>query len=136
MVEGEGACLLAALSLHGLLPQEFPREAWNLAVGAWFRLGGTQKANVSHCLYSFQAGQCSQPLSQPAAGSPQCLVGFTCDGREVNAAITDTHVCLSEAPTTTVWVAILSDACLPFMELRKTLAVECTGLGVQLHGTY
>ena len=38
----EGACLMAALSIHGLLPPEFPREACNLAVGIWFKLGGTQ----------------------------------------------------------------------------------------------
>ena len=74
-------------------------------------MGGTQRANAPHRLYRFSEGQCSQPLCQPAAGGPQCLVGYTRDGREVNASVEGNQVLGT------------------FMELRKTLAVECTGLG-------
>ncbi len=61
VVSEEGACLVAALSLHGLLPDSFPREAWNLAVGTWFWLGGTQNASMSHrlyCLYQLANAPC------------------------------------------------------------------------------
>ena len=53
IVSTEGASTVAALSLHGLLPESFPRHAWNLAVGTWFRLrlGGTQKTSMAHKLY-------------------------------------------------------------------------------------
>ena len=64
MVSAEGASTVAALSLHGLLPDSFPRHAWNLAVGTWFRLGGTQKTSMGHQLYCIPAGQQTLPLPQ------------------------------------------------------------------------
>ena len=63
------------------------------------------------------------------SGGPHRLVGYTCDGREVMASVDGHQVSLAEVANTTVWVALLVDTCLPFVELRKTLAVECTGLG-------
>ncbi len=68
-------------------------------------------------------------MSTSHIGAPRCLVGFARDGKEVNVELTNTHVCLGECPNTAVWVAILNDACLPYMDLRKSLSVECTGLG-------
>ena len=65
MVSAEGASTVAALSLHGLLPDSFPRHAWNLAVGAWFRLGGTQKTSMGHQLFRYL--QDSRPMPPPSA---------------------------------------------------------------------
>ena len=70
MVSAEGASTVAALSLHGLLPDSFPRHAWNLAVGTWFRLGGTQKTSMGHQLCRIPAGQQTLPLPQ-SVNAPQ-----------------------------------------------------------------
>ena len=118
IVSAEGASTVAALSLHGLLPESFPRHAWNLAVGTWFRLGGTQKTSMAH-----------MPLPQSVNASPKCLVGFTSEGKEVNVELTNTHLCLGTCTDTDVWVAIFLGTCLPYLNLRKSLSVECTGLG-------
>ena len=95
MVSAEGASTVAALSLHGLLPDSFPRHAWNLAVGTWFRLGGTQKTSMGHQLYRIPAGQQTLPLPQSVNASPKCLVGFTGEGKEVSVELTNTHLCLT-----------------------------------------
>ena len=129
IVSTEGASTVAALSLHGLLPESFPRHAWNLAVGTWFRLGGTQKTSMAHKLYCIPAGQQTMPLPQSVSASPKCLVGFTSEGKEVNVELTNTHLCLGTCTDTEVWVAIFLDTCLPYLNLRKSLSVECTGLG-------
>ena len=68
---------MAALSLHGLLPPEFPREAWNLAIGVWFKLGGTQRTEVPHRLFRLHAGQLALPLSIPISS---LRAGGDCDG--------------------------------------------------------
>ena len=129
VVSAEGASTVAALSLHGLLPESFPRHAWNLAVGTWFRLGGTQKTSMAHKLYCIPAGQQTMPLPQSVNASPKCLVGFTSEGKEVNVELTNTHLCLGTCTDTEVWVAIFLDTGLPYLNLRKSLSVECTGLG-------
>ena len=137
MVSAEGASTVAALSLHGLLPDSFPRHAWNLAVGAWFRLGGTQKTSMGHQLYRIPAGQQTMPLPQSVNASPKCLVGFTGEGKEVSVELTNTHLCLGSCTDTDVWVAIFLGTCLPYLNLRKSLSVECTGLGgADLNGPY
>ena len=64
-----------------------------------------------------------------ADGVSKCLKGFTRDGREVQAVLSEQQVCLNAAFNVEVWVSHCDDKCLPFVELRKTLAVECTGLG-------
>ena len=115
MVSTEGASTVAALSMHGLLPDSFPRHAWNLAVGTWFRLGGTHKTGMAHKLYCIPAGLQSMPLLQSVSAAPKWLVGYTREGKEVNVEL--------------VWVAIFQDTCLPHLDLRKSLSVECTGLG-------
>ena len=137
MVSAEGASTVAALSLHGLLPDSFPRHAWNLAVGTWFRLGGTQKTSMGHQLYRIPAGQQTMPLPQSVNASPKCLVGFTGEGKEVSVELTNTHLCLGSCTDTDVWVAIFLGTCLPYLNLRKSLSVECTGLGgADLSGTF
>ncbi len=80
-------------------------------------------------LYRFPEGQLSMPLCLPISGGPHRLVGYACDGREVMASVDGHQVSLAEVADATVWVALLVDTCLPCVELRKTLAVECTGLG-------
>ena len=45
----------------GQLPESFPRHAWNLAVGTWFRLEGTQTTSLAHKL-CIPAGQQTMPL--------------------------------------------------------------------------
>ena len=127
-VSDEGACLLAALSLHGLLPHDFPREAWNLSIGSWFKLGGTQRSGVPHRLFRFRAGQVALPLSIPVASGQGRRRGFTRDGREVEVTVDDYQVSLDGILESDVWVALL-DSCLPFVEIRKQLRVERTGLG-------
>ena len=137
MVSAEGASTVAALSLHGLLPDSFPRHAWNLAVGTWFRLGGTQKTSMGHQLYRIPAGQQTLPLPQSVNASPKCLVGFTGEGKEVSVELTNTHLCLGSCADADVWVAIFLGTGLPYLNLRKSLAVECTGLGgADLNGPY
>ena len=84
---------------------------------------------MSHRLYCIPAGQRSMPLGQSVIGTPRWLVGFTSDGKEVNVELTNTHVCPEDCPSTAVWVAIFHDTCLPYLDLRKSLSVECTGLG-------
>ena len=79
----EGACLMAALSLHGMLPLGFLREAWNLAVGIWFKLGGTQRVDCPHRLFHVPAGQVALPLSIPLKAGQGRHRGFTREGREV-----------------------------------------------------
>ena len=84
---------------------------------------------MSHCLYTFRAGQRSQPLSQPVTGAPNAWSALLAMGGRQMRRSQIPMCALARSPTTTVWVAFLNDACLPHMELRKTLAVECTGLG-------
>ena len=137
MVSADGASTVAALSLHGLLPDSFPRHAWNLAVGTWFRLGGTQKTSMGHQLYRIPAGQQTLPLPQSVNASPKFLVGFTGEGKEVSVELTITHLCLGSCADADVWVAIFLGTGLPYLNLRKSLAVECTGLGgADLNGPY
>ena len=97
IVSTEGASTVAALSLHGLLPDSFPRHAWNLAVGTWFRLGGTQKTRMAHKLYCIPAGQQTMPLPQSVSAS--LLVGYTSEGKE-DVELTNTHLCLWLAAST------------------------------------
>ena len=125
----EGACLMAALSMHGLLPHEFPREAWNLAVGIWFKLGGTQLADCPHRLFNIPAGQVAIPVSIPLHAGHGQYRGFARDGREVPVTIDTYQVSLDAVVDSDVSVAFLVDSCLPYVEMRKLLRVECTGLG-------
>ena len=125
----EGACLMAALSIHGLLPPEFPREAWNLAVGSWFKLGGTQRAECPHRLFNVPAGQVAIPLSIPLKAGQGRHRHFARDGREVPVTVETYQVSLDEVVDSDVSVALLVDTCLPFVEVRKLLRIECTGLG-------
>ena len=69
----------------------------------------------------------TSPVSFP--GGPDRLRGFTRDGREVMVSVDCHQVCLEELSDPDVWVALLVDTCLPYIELRKKLSVECTGLG-------
>ena len=131
MVSAEGASTVADLSLHGLLPDSFPRHAWNLAVGTWFRLGGTQKTSMRHQLYRIPAGQQTLPLLQSVNASPKCLVGFTGEGKEVSVELTNTHLCLGSCTDADVWVAIFLGTWLPYLNLRKSffffLIAGCNG---------
>ena len=100
-----------------------------MAIGIWFKLGGTQLADPPHRLFRFQAGQLTIPLSIPVTSDPGHLRGFTRDGREVRVSV-DTHqACLEEVPDSDVWAALLVDSCLPYVALRRRLSVECPGLG-------
>ena len=126
MVSTEGASAVAALSMHGLLPDSFPRHAWNLAVGTWFRLGGTHKTGMAHKLYCIPAGQQSMLQLQSVSAAPKWLVGYTREGKEVHVEISNTHLCLGTCPGTDVWVAIFQDTCLPYLDLRKSLSVDLT----------
>ena len=128
-VSDEGACLMAALSLHGLLPCDFPREAWNGAVGSWFKLGGTQRSAVPHRLFHFRAGQVALPLSIPVTSGHGLRRGFTREGCEVEVMVDEHQVSLNGIQKSDVWLALFQDSCLPFIEIRKQLRVECTGLG-------
>ena len=107
---------------------------WRLT---WFRLGGTQKTSLGHQLYCIPAGQQTLPLPQSVNASLKCLVGFTGEGKEVSVELTHTHLCLGSCADADVWVAIFLGTGLPYLNLRKSLAVECTGLGgADLNGPY
>ena len=109
---------MAALSMHGLLPHEFPREAWNLAVGIWFRLGGTQLADCPHRLFNIPAGQ--------VMGNTVVLpeTGEKCRSRLIRIKL--------------VWMRLLTLMCrwlswsmlvFPVLRCGNYCAFECTGLG-------
>ena len=117
---------MAALSVHGLLPHEFPREAWNLAVRIWFKLGGTQLADCPHHLFNIPAGQVAIPVSIPLQAGHGQYRGFVRDGEKCRSRY---QVSLDEVVDSDVSVALMVDTCLPFVEMRKLLRVECTGLG-------
>ena len=115
--------------MHGLLPHEFPREAWNLAVGIWFKLGGTQLADCPHRLFNIPAGQVAILVSIPLKAGQGQHRGFARDGREVPVTVDTYQVSLDEVVDSDVSLALMVDTCLPFVEMRKLLRVECTGLG-------
>ena len=51
------------------------------------------------------------------------------EGLVVSASIQNAVVCLDETASSDVWVAVSDDSGCPFVALRHTMAVECTGLG-------
>ena len=125
--DSETACLLAALSLHGLLPCGFSRDDWNWAVGRWWLLGGTQRNGLRHRLYRIPAGQLSVPVVKECPVLGGRVAAHNREGLAVSAAILNAAVCLDETASSDVWVS--DDSGCPYVAMRRTVAVECTGLG-------
>ena len=128
-VGGEEACILAALSLHALLPPGFPREEWNWAIGCWFQLGGTQREGIHRCLYQVPRSHFSVPLGDEFQLLTGRVTAHTQDGRVVPASIQNAAIWLGDTTSSDVWVSVFDEAVCPCVALRRTFAVECTGLG-------
>ena len=94
-----------------------------------FQLGGSQSDCLYCCLFRISRG-CASTLG---CGDRPCVTAkvLACDvcGKLVAVTLNHSRVTLVDTHSSDVWIAVLEAPGCSHLALRRSLAVECTGLG-------